>query len=91
MGRYRKKPIVISAERWLGGDYAWLDRFCGQNWGRADAKGYDQATDDEAVVVFNTEEQAWIHIPVGHWIIRGMNGELYPCSNEIFEKTYEPE
>lgn len=23
------------------------------------------------------------------WIIRGVNGELYPCKPDIFEKTYE--
>lgn len=24
------------------------------------------------------------------WIIKGVNGELYPCKPDIFEKTYEP-
>jgi hypothetical protein len=24
------------------------------------------------------------------WVIRGVNGELYPCKPDIFEKTYEP-
>lgn len=24
------------------------------------------------------------------WIIRGVNGELYPCKPDIFAKTYEP-
>lgn len=23
------------------------------------------------------------------WIIKGVNGELYPCKSDIFEKTYE--
>jgi len=26
----------------------------------------------------------------GDWIIRGVNGELYPCKPDIFEKTYDP-
>ena len=26
---------------------------------------------------------------VGDYIIRGVNGELYPCKPDIFEKTYE--
>ncbi|HWQ95907.1 MAG TPA: hypothetical protein VN368_00905 [Candidatus Methylomirabilis sp.] len=26
----------------------------------------------------------------GDWIIKGVNGELYPCKPDIFEKTYEP-
>jgi hypothetical protein len=25
----------------------------------------------------------------GDWIIRGVEGELYPCRSDIFEKTYE--
>lgn len=25
----------------------------------------------------------------GDWIIRGVNGEFYPCKPDIFEKTYE--
>ena len=26
----------------------------------------------------------------GDWVIKGVNGELYPCKPDIFEKTYEP-
>jgi hypothetical protein len=26
----------------------------------------------------------------GDWIITGVNGEMYPCKPDIFEKTYEP-
>lgn len=25
----------------------------------------------------------------GDWIIRGVNGEIYPCKPDIFAKTYE--
>ena len=27
---------------------------------------------------------------VGDWIIRGVQGELYPCKPDIFALTYEP-
>ncbi len=27
---------------------------------------------------------------VGDYIIKGVNGEFYPCKPDIFEKTYEP-
>jgi hypothetical protein len=27
---------------------------------------------------------------VGDWIIKGVQGEFYPCKPEIFEMTYEP-
>lgn len=26
----------------------------------------------------------------GDWIIRGVQGEFYPCKSDIFEATYEP-
>lgn len=26
----------------------------------------------------------------GDWVIKGVNGELYPCKPDIFDKTYEP-
>lgn len=26
----------------------------------------------------------------GDYIIKGLNGELYPCKPDIFEKSYEP-
>lgn len=27
----------------------------------------------------------------GDWLMVGVNGEIYPCDREIFEKTYELE
>jgi hypothetical protein len=27
---------------------------------------------------------------VGDWIIRGTEGELYPCKDVVFQKKYEP-
>jgi hypothetical protein len=86
---FRKKPVVIEACQWAGGDYEWLTIFCGQNWSRADV--HDMAYDDpEQVIVFNSQEQQWLHVPVGHWLIRGIKGELYPCSPDVFKATYEP-
>lgn len=26
----------------------------------------------------------------GDWIVRGVDGELYPCKDSIFRKTYDP-
>ena len=45
------------------------------------------------------ESPAWCEIKTlegtmkasaGDYIIRGVNGEIYPCKPDIFEKTYEP-
>lgn len=31
-----------------------------------------------------------VHAKLGDYIIKGVNGELYPCKPDIFRKTYEP-
>jgi hypothetical protein len=87
--RYRKKPVEIRAIHWTGGDTTDLDRFCGRNWTRADAVDLS-FEDDEQVVVWNTLERQWLNVPVGHWLICGIDGELYPCEPSVFERTYEP-
>lgn len=32
-----------------------------------------------------------MEISENDWVIRGVNGEFYPCKPDIFEKTYMPE
>lgn len=31
-----------------------------------------------------------MRVSYGDWVIKGVEGELYPCKPDIFEKTYEP-
>lgn len=92
--KYRKKPVEVWALRWAGGDYACLDEFAGHEWGRADARLTDgwpsEIADKEEVVIYNIVEKMWLPLPVGWYLIRGIQGELYPCKAEIFDATYEP-
>ena len=30
-----------------------------------------------------------MYAEIGDYIIKGVNGEFYPCKPDIFEKTYE--
>lgn len=86
--KFRKKPVVIDAVQWVGGDMSVLDSFCGKNWTRADVVEMSYE-DEEQVVLWNTAENQWLHCPQGHWIIRGVHGEFYPCKPDIFAATYE--
>ena len=31
----------------------------------------------------------WLPLAPGDWVIRGVQGEFYPCKPDIFEATYE--
>ena len=31
-----------------------------------------------------------LHVTLGDWIVRGIDGEYYPCKPDIFTRTFEP-
>lgn len=81
MERFRKKPIVIEATKFMGGlshDEMTVD------WG-----GYAEvASCKNGILRIKTLEGDML-AGVGDWIIKGVNGKFYPCKPDIFEKTYE--
>ena len=81
MAKYRKKPVEIEAWQ-IGSDEPWPDWL------------------EDAIYVKQTVEirnNRWIvhtlegdHLARKHdYIIRGVQGELYPCKPDIFKQTYE--
>lgn len=89
MAKFRKKPVVIDALQWSGVDFGrnlpeWLDIAF---YRRGTGNGSIHQEGDELRVV--TLEGTMTAKP-GDWIIRGVQGELYPCKADIFTATYEP-
>jgi hypothetical protein len=81
--KYRKKPVVIEAVQWTGGNYGEIEEFISCEFGyqqRIDGKGVD--------VVISTLEGNMNASPMDY-IIKGVKGEFYPCKPDIFEATYE--
>ena len=79
--KYRKKPVVIEAVQWQGESN--LDEalaFVGQQR-EPGVKGY-------GAIIIPTLEGDMSALP-GDWIIRGVQGEHYPCKPDIFAATYE--
>jgi hypothetical protein len=78
---YRKKPVVVEAWQIDTLDYdemCEILRWCG-----------GQAVDEgEAVMAIPTLE-GLMFAKGGDYIIRGVQGEFYPCKPDIFEATYE--
>ena len=78
--KYRKKPVVIEAVRFDGTDEScdWLlPQLESGEIGRAFNKLHIKTLEG----VMTAE--------VGDYIIKGVNGEFYPCKPDIFHKTYE--
>lgn len=88
--KYRKKPAVIEAVQWDGDNLAEVIQFTGlhpsaQKWTWEE---YKQVVASEGLKVFTLNGP--VMVCVGEYIIRGVQGEFYPCKPDIFEQTYEP-
>jgi hypothetical protein len=87
--KFRKRPVVIDAYHFLPPVY---EADCPQFL----LDAFDEETAqieyiiDEGVyeMKINTLEGVMTAVE-GDWIIQGVNGEIYPCKPDIFEKTYE--
>ena len=80
MAKYRKKPVVIEAIQWTGENEAEIDLFL---------LGHFTKCDDSDSIFIPTLEGV-MEASLGDYIIKGVQGEFYPCKPDIFEKTYEP-
>jgi hypothetical protein len=85
--RYRKKPVVIEAMQWPGYEGQPFDSWLTKDEHHTVALGeFDEF--DQAPLLIPTLEGTMQANP-GDWVIRGVNGELYPCKPDIFKATYE--
>ena len=86
--KYRKKPVVIEAFKFdgyfigfVGEPYAPLWAFEGLHTGVL-------IIESQGDLYVNTLEGKML-VSIGDYIIKGIQGELYPCKPDIFEATYE--
>ena len=79
MGKYRKKPVVIEAVQFTLHSFDEVEDFVGGDMGK----------DVDGNTVIATLEGA-MKVSLNDWVIRGVQGEFYPCKPDIFEATYDP-
>jgi hypothetical protein len=99
MARFRSKIVEIDAVRVTAADYN------GQTWdgspfsevpdwlaaavGAGKIVPVTPGSTDYAEWEIRTLEGNMLATP-GDWIIRGTEGEFYPCKPSVFERKYEP-
>lgn len=88
MAKYRKKPIVIEAVKWTGDNRDEINEFIGL------ADNPDEARHGFAkkgeLLIKTLESGHGMHTATkGDMIIKGVQGEFYPCKPDIFDATYE--
>lgn len=79
MDKYIKKPIPITAIQWTGNNKAEIIEFthnrCHFRKGKV------------SIIIPTLEGD--MGAMDGDYIIQGVDGEFYPCRQDIFQKTYE--
>lgn len=78
MKKYRKKPVVIEAVQFTGNNVDEILEFAKDSFNNPST----------SEIVIPTLEGNMI-ASIGDYIIKGINGEFYPCKPDIFDKTYE--
>lgn len=83
--KYRKPGAVVEAMQWDGTRDRWLDL--------VDAFGGDSlelaTVDGNPVAIFIRTRGGDLRLGVNDWIIQDAQGELIPCTPDVFRQTYE--
>lgn len=91
MTKYRKRPIVIEAitfDELVKHGIEWgAERLNGMPWS-FEYKGQPITHENDDCYLIPTLEGT-MKFQRGDMLITGVNGEIYPCKPDIFEKTYE--
>ena len=98
--KYRKKPVTIEAIQWDGKNTTDVSAFIyGQtqeelikdiNSSYISSEKWDDycySVERNGLPIKTLEGE--MRASIGDYIIKGVNGEFYPCKPDIFAKTYE--
>jgi hypothetical protein len=75
--KYRKKPVVVDVVRYNGKNKVEIQLFMNMY--------LDETSRGLKIPTLEGD----VFASVGDYIIKGVEGEFYPCKPDIFEKTYE--
>lgn len=87
--KYRKKPVVIEAMQVLYDlrNHVEIRRWAESTTPEGEEIPVSITAFDSQIVIHTLEGD--MRATIGDWIIRGVQGEFYPCKPDIFAATYE--
>ena len=94
MNKFIKKPVVIEAMPFIYNQQALeqLKYFCGSALGDVTRERHVGAKAEAVIKTLEDGANGQVkHIATeGDYIIKGVQGEFYPCKPDIFDLTYLP-
>jgi len=89
-GQYRKRPVIIEAVRLSSTNYQDVAEWCGARITNSIYEECKPFGSVRAALEIRTLEGRMI-ANFGDWVICGVKGEFYPCKDDIFRQSYEPQ
>ena len=83
--RYRKKPVVIEAIQWDGENAIQIIGWINKN----KCSLFEALLNMQKNTIELETLEGTMSASVDDWIIKGVQGEFYPCKTDIFEASYE--
>lgn len=84
--QYRKKPVVIEALQ-FDGTYTAFEAL--RDWGIPYRNAMIDRSKNECLRLSVETLEGPLSVSKGDYVIKGVEGEFYPCKPDIFNKTYE--
>lgn len=88
--RFRKKPVEVQAIQWTGDNAAEIKAFVGvrENGECRFLQPHEITGVWDNPHVFDELHATWVPVLPENWIIRGVQGEFYPCDADVFAASY---
>lgn len=83
--KYKKKPVVIDVFQFGAGVPENIEKWAVE---AVEKKIIEIVVEKGTTVLIIHTLEGDMRANKGDYIIRGVNGEIYPCKSDIFEKTY---
>ena len=83
----RKKPVEIECVQWTGANVNEITSFCGSAAHDIYQINLANMPVEYSLIIKTLEGN--MRAEPGDYIIKGVQGEFYPCKPDIFKETYE--
>lgn len=81
---YQGIPVLVDAVRYTGTNWSTINEKVNEDPNNPKVLRMDEGHE----LIVRTNEGP-TRCPIGHYLIIGMIGEVYPCDNEVFNKKYK--
>lgn len=87
--KFRKKPIIVEAVQFTGSEENareiadWIT----DNWKELEVEWYNDFDGDTFIII--KPDGTEMHCPGNGWLVKGIDGSIYPVKDETFKKVYE--